>query len=74
MTLRPLLYGAFFLTVAGTRLSKFSGRMMILCTAPVISIIDDDASVRVATNNVLRSLGYTVHAFSSAEEFLLSVP
>ena len=40
---------------------------------PVISIIDDDASVRVATNNLLRSLGYTVHAFSSAEEFLRSV-
>lgn len=39
---------------------------------PVISIIDDDASVRVATNNLLRSLGYTVHTFASAEEFLRS--
>ena len=39
---------------------------------PVISIIDDDASVRVATNNLIRSLGYTVHAFASAEEFLRS--
>jgi FixJ family two-component response regulator len=39
---------------------------------PVISIIDDDASVRVATNNLIRSLGYTVHAFASAEEFLHS--
>jgi FixJ family two-component response regulator len=37
---------------------------------PVISIIDDDASVRAATNNLLRSLGYTVHTFVSAEEFL----
>jgi FixJ family two-component response regulator len=38
----------------------------------IISIIDDDASVRVATNNLLRSHGYVVHAFASAEEFLLS--
>ena len=38
----------------------------------VISIVDDDASVRVATNNLLRSRGYTVHTFASAEEFLLS--
>jgi FixJ family two-component response regulator len=38
----------------------------------VISIIDDDASVRAATNNLLRSHGYTVHTFASAEEFLRS--
>src|SRR5262245_58252520 len=36
----------------------------------VISVIDDDASVRVATNNLLRSRGYIVHTFASAEEFL----
>ena len=39
---------------------------------PVISIIDDDASVRVATDNLLRSLGHIVHTFVSAEEFLRS--
>ncbi|WP_407160554.1 response regulator transcription factor [Bradyrhizobium sp. STM 3557] len=38
----------------------------------VISVIDDDASVRVATNNLLRSRGYVVYTFASAEEFLLS--
>ena len=38
----------------------------------VISIVDDDASVRVATNNLLRSRGYVVHTFASAEEFLSS--
>ena len=37
---------------------------------PVISIVDDDGSVRGATCNLLRSLGYIVHAFASAEEFL----
>jgi FixJ family two-component response regulator len=38
----------------------------------VISIVDDDASVRAATDNLLRSLGYTVNTFVSAEEFLRS--
>ena len=38
----------------------------------VISVIDDDASVRVATNNLLMSRGYVVHTFASAEEFLAS--
>jgi FixJ family two-component response regulator len=45
-----------------------------LSTLSVISVIDDDASVRAATNNLLRSHGYTaVHTFASAEEFLRSV-
>ena len=38
----------------------------------VISVIDDDASVRVATNNLLSSHGYLVHTFASAEDFLRS--
>jgi FixJ family two-component response regulator len=36
----------------------------------VISVVDDDASVRVAIDNLLRSRGYVVHTFGSAEEFL----
>jgi len=39
---------------------------------PVISIVDDDASVRAATNNLVRSHGYSAHTFASAEEFLQS--
>ena len=39
---------------------------------PVISIIDDDESVRAATCNLVRSLGYMVHPFASAVEFLHS--
>lgn len=38
----------------------------------VISIIDDDASVREATARLVRSLGYRAAVFSSAEEFLQS--
>jgi FixJ family two-component response regulator len=40
--------------------------------AAVISIIDDDESVREATKNLVRSLGYTAAAFSSAEDYLQS--
>jgi FixJ family two-component response regulator len=38
----------------------------------VISVIDDDGSVRAATDNLLSSYGYLVHTFASAEEFLQS--
>jgi FixJ family two-component response regulator len=41
-----------------------------LSTPSIISIVDDDASVRTSMNNFLRSLGYCVHTFGSAEEFL----
>lgn len=40
--------------------------------APVISIVDDDESVREATKGLVRSLGYTAVTFGSAEEFLSS--
>jgi FixJ family two-component response regulator len=43
-----------------------------LSTLSVISVIDDDASVRAATDNLLSSHGYIVHTFASAEEFLQS--
>jgi FixJ family two-component response regulator len=43
-----------------------------LSNPPVISIVDDDGSVRAATCNLVRSLGYVVYAFASAEEFLRS--
>ncbi|MFA5955916.1 response regulator transcription factor [Hyphomicrobium sp.] len=39
---------------------------------PLISIIDDDEAVRVATENLVRSLGFGASTFSSAEEFLKS--
>jgi FixJ family two-component response regulator len=43
-----------------------------LSSLSVISIIDDDVSVRAATNNLLSSHGYPVQTFASAEEFLQS--
>jgi FixJ family two-component response regulator len=47
--------------------------MIVLTAVPVISVIDDDASVRTAISYLLRSLGYIVHAFPSAGAFLQSV-
>ena len=40
--------------------------------APIIAIIDDDESVRVATESLVRSFGFTTHVFESAEAFLTS--
>jgi FixJ family two-component response regulator len=39
---------------------------------PAIAIVDDDASVRASTSSLVRSHGYTVFTFASAEEFLQS--
>lgn len=38
----------------------------------MISVVEDDASVRAATSKLLRSHGYTVEVYSSAEHFLQS--
>ena len=43
-----------------------------MSTLSVISVIDDDASVRAATNNFLSSHGYQVYTFASADNFLQS--
>jgi FixJ family two-component response regulator len=46
---------------------------LVLNAVPVISIIDDDESVRVGLNNLVISLDYTSSTFASAEAFLQSV-
>jgi len=38
----------------------------------LISIVDDDPSMRAALSGLVRSLGHEVRAFASAEEFLAS--
>lgn len=37
-----------------------------------VSIVDDDASLRVALTTFLRSFGYAVSGFGSVEEFMLA--
>jgi FixJ family two-component response regulator len=39
---------------------------------PVISIVEDVAAVRAATENLVKSLGFDVYTFASAQEFLQS--
>ena len=39
---------------------------------PLISVVDDDESVRESLPDLLRLCGFAVEAFSSAEEFLAS--
>ena len=38
----------------------------------LVSIVDDDESVRESLPDLLRQFGFAAHAFSSAEEFLAS--
>jgi FixJ family two-component response regulator len=38
----------------------------------LVSVVDDDESVRESLPDLLRELGFSVRAFSSAEEFLAS--
>jgi FixJ family two-component response regulator len=40
--------------------------------APLVAIVDDDASVRQSTGRLIRSFGYRAEAFGSGEEFLAS--
>jgi FixJ family two-component response regulator len=41
-------------------------------TRPLVSVIDDDESVRESLPHLLKGFGFAVQAFSSAEEFLAS--
>ena len=43
-----------------------------MAAAHLISIVDDDASMREALVGLVRSLGYDVRDFASAEDFLAS--
>ena len=40
--------------------------------APLISVVDDDSSVRTALDRLMRSVRMNVNLFASAEEFLSS--
>jgi FixJ family two-component response regulator len=39
---------------------------------PIVFVVDDDASIRAAVKNLLRSVGLNVQAFATAQEFLLT--
>jgi FixJ family two-component response regulator len=44
----------------------------VMVKRPLVSVVDDDESVRESLPDLLRELGYSVRAFSSADEFLAS--
>jgi FixJ family two-component response regulator len=41
---------------------------------PLVSVVDDDESVRESLPDLLKELGFSAEAFASAEEFLESEP
>lgn len=41
-------------------------------TRPLVSVVDDDESVRESLPDLLNEMGFAVQVFSSAEEFLAS--
>ena len=43
-----------------------------MATRSLVSVVDDDESVRESLPDLLREFGFAVQAFSSAEEFLAS--
>jgi FixJ family two-component response regulator len=43
-----------------------------MSTRPLISVVDDDESVRESLPDLLKEFGFEAQAFSSAEEFLAS--
>jgi FixJ family two-component response regulator len=43
-----------------------------MATRSLVTVVDDDESVRESLPDLLRELGFAVRAFSSAEEFLAS--
>ncbi len=43
---------------------------MVVSEASLISIVDDDESIRESISTLLRSAGYRVHLFASGEAFL----
>jgi FixJ family two-component response regulator len=44
----------------------------MMVTRSLVSVVDDDESVRESLPDLLREFGYAARAFSSAEEFLVS--
>src|ERR1700742_2258850 len=44
----------------------------MIVSAPLISVVDDDESIRESLPDLIREFGFSANAFSSAEEFLNS--
>src|SRR5882672_11465425 len=54
------------------RLARLLQRQIDMTKNSLITVVDDDESVRESLQGFLKQVGFTVHAFSSAAEFLNS--
>src|ERR1700737_3258763 len=54
------------------RLARLLHRQIDMSKNSLITVVDDDESVRESLQGFLKQLGFAVNAFSSAEEFLES--
>src|SRR5467141_3917290 len=54
------------------RLRAAKGKRHSMPSVPLISIVDDDDSLRTSLDNLIRSIGFRVRGFASAEAFLSS--
>jgi len=56
------------------RNSRYSARLKVLMTVarPLVSLVDDDESVRESLPDLLTEFGFAARVFSSPEEFLAS--
>jgi len=48
------------------------GETCAMPSVPLMAIVDDDDALRTSLDNLLRSVGFRAHGFSSAEAFLRS--
>jgi FixJ family two-component response regulator len=51
---------------------KTALRVTVMSTRPLITVVDDDESVRESLPDLLKEFGFEAQTFSSAEEFLAS--
>jgi FixJ family two-component response regulator len=58
--------------IAGFFPSRYLCRMVVEGKATMIAIVDDDDSLRVALQGLLKATGFSAEAYASAEEFLKS--
>jgi FixJ family two-component response regulator len=58
--------------IAGFFPSRYLCRMAVEGKATMIAIVDDDDSLRVALQGLLKATGFPAEAYASAEEFLNS--
>lgn len=47
-----------------------SAKVFRLSSSSLVAVVDDDAAVRASLDSLIRSLGYAVAVYSSAEDFL----